>query len=97
MLDINFIRENPSLVQKAAKSKGVNVDIDRLLRIDADYRKHFQRVQEISEERNVLNEQIKKNPNQFDREAAQSLKQKLEKEKEVIEALDKGLKNTQNI
>ena len=34
MLDIKFIRENPDIVKKAAKIKGIDVDIDRLLALD---------------------------------------------------------------
>ncbi|KKP96192.1 MAG: Serine-tRNA ligase, partial [Candidatus Levybacteria bacterium GW2011_GWA2_36_13] len=36
MLDIKFIRENKELVAKAAKDKGVKVDIDEVLEVDKD-------------------------------------------------------------
>src|SRR3989338_10855692 len=45
MLDIQFIRENPSLVQKAAESKGTRVSVDHLLEIDHEVRKLSQEVQ----------------------------------------------------
>ena len=39
MIDIKFIRENPSLVQKAAEAKGiVGVNIDHLLEVDRRHR-----------------------------------------------------------
>lgn len=54
MLDIKFIRENPSLVQKAAEHKGVKVNIDHLLKLDREYREHLTQVQQLREERNRL-------------------------------------------
>ena len=35
MLDIKFIRENPDLIVKKSKEKGVDVDIDQILQADA--------------------------------------------------------------
>jgi seryl-tRNA synthetase len=86
MLDIKFIRENPSLVQSAAKSKGIAINVDYILKIDQSYRTLSQEVQKLREERNSLNEMIKKNPNQWDKEGAQSLKQKLEKKEDALRA-----------
>ena len=34
MLDIKYIRENPTKVQRAALSKGVKIDIKKLILID---------------------------------------------------------------
>ena len=82
MIDIKFIRENPDKVQKGAGDKGIKIDINQILDSDKTYRKLSESVQKLREERNTLNEQIKNNPNQWDKEAAQSLKQKLEKEEQ---------------
>jgi len=82
MIDIKFIRENPDKVQKGAGDKGIKIDINQILDSDKNYRKLSESVQKLREERNTLNEQIKNNPNQWDKEAAQSLKQKLEKEEQ---------------
>lgn len=84
MLDIKFIRENPEIVEKGAKDKGIKIDINQVLDSDKTYRKLSESVQKLREERNTLNEQIKKNPNQWDKEGAQSLKQKLEKEEQNL-------------
>jgi len=56
MLDIKFIRENPSLVQKAAKDKGYDVDIDHVLEIDLKYRELSLSAQKLREERNKLSQ-----------------------------------------
>ena len=91
MLDIKFIRENPSLVHKAVKSKGVEVNIDHVLEIDNRYRELSLEVQTLREERNALNEVIKKNPNQWDKEGAQSLKIKSEKKEHDLTAVKEEL------
>lgn len=52
MVDIKFIRENPSLVQKAAEAKGIKVSIDHVLEIEAKHRELSVDVQKLREERN---------------------------------------------
>ena len=91
MLDIKFIRENPKVVEKGARDKGIKIDINQILDIDKNYRKLSESVQKLREERNTLNGQIKKNPNQWDKEGAQSLKQKLEKEEDKLKTSKKNL------
>lgn len=91
MLDIKFIRENPSLAEKGIRSKNCHANIDHILHIDREYREHQQQVQSLHEERNALNDQIKRNPDQRDKEGAQALKQKLEKEEHALSDLKKEL------
>ena len=101
MIDINLLRENPQAVQKAAKDKGVEIDAEHILELDNKHKKFLLEVQSIREERNTLNESIKKNPNQWDKEGAQSLKQKLEEKEQqlnkVKEDLDKLLWGIPNL
>lgn len=52
MIDVKFIRENPDKVQKAAKNKNIEVDINHILEIDAKYRELSNEVQLLREERN---------------------------------------------
>ncbi|MBI2035010.1 MAG: serine--tRNA ligase, partial [Candidatus Levybacteria bacterium] len=91
MLDIKFIRENPSLVEKGIRSKNSDADVSHILHIDREYRERQQQVQALHEKRNTLNEQVKKNPNQWDKEGAQSLKQQLEKEEYALTDLKEQL------
>ena len=91
MIDIKFIRENPKEVQKGAGDKGVEIDIGHVLEIDEEYRRLLESVQKLREEKNTLNEQIKKNPDQWDKEGAQSLKQKLEKQEQELKLVKKTL------
>lgn len=52
MLDLKFIRENPQVVQKAAKDKGIDIDIRHVLEIDGKYKELSISVQKLREERN---------------------------------------------
>ncbi len=36
MLDMKFIRENPDAVKRGAELKGMKVEVDRLLALDAE-------------------------------------------------------------
>lgn len=84
MLDIKFIRENPSLVQKASEAKGVRVNIDHLLEIDRKHRELSQEVQSLREERNRFAKE--KNI-----EKGKELKNKLEKDENALSAIQEEL------
>jgi len=48
MLDIRFIRENPEIVKQAAKNKGVEVDVDKILELDESRRKIQGEIDELN-------------------------------------------------
>ena len=52
MLDIRFIRDNADAVQKNAKNKGYDVDISKLLSLDAKRRKLLTTADELRTRRN---------------------------------------------
>jgi seryl-tRNA synthetase len=52
MIDIQFIRDNPELVQTKAKQKGYNVDVPALLKIDEQRRELVGKVETLRKERN---------------------------------------------
>ena len=52
MLDIKFIRENSELVEKAAKAKNIDINVQEVLDIDKDYRELVSEVQKLREDRN---------------------------------------------
>lgn len=54
MLDIQFIRENPKLVQEKSKQKNIDVNIDKLLRHDKSRRDLLQKIENLRKERNEL-------------------------------------------
>jgi seryl-tRNA synthetase len=79
MLDIKYIRENPTTVQKAAAAKGVTMDMQEVIRLDEALRASNLTIQKLREERNLA-------AKQRDIEKGKALKEKLEnKEKEAQE------------
>lgn len=54
MLDIKFIRENAGKIKEAAKNKNINIDLDRLLKIDVKRRELLAEVDEARARRNEL-------------------------------------------
>ncbi|MHC4634405.1 MAG: serine--tRNA ligase, partial [Planctomycetota bacterium] len=58
MIDIKQIRENPEKFKKAAKDKRFNVDIDKLLDIDADFQGLKKKLQDIVTEKNRFGKSI---------------------------------------
>jgi seryl-tRNA synthetase len=60
MIDIKTIRENPQRFKDACKAKNFNVDIDKLLELDANLRETKTRLQDITTEKNALGKSIPK-------------------------------------
>ncbi len=67
MLDIKFIRENPEIVKKGAKNKGVKVDIDRLLEIDEKRRESLQAIEDMRAKKNKASKEIVAAKNEKDK------------------------------
>jgi seryl-tRNA synthetase len=91
MLDIQFIRENPDLVQTKSKQKGYNVDITKLLELDAERRKVIQEVTELQTNRKALAQAAKgKRPSELQIEEGRVLKERsmiLEERLKIVEGL----------
>lgn len=85
MLDIKFLRENPKLIQKKAQDKGIEVDINHVLELDAKYRELDLSVQKLREERNKF-------AKDKDIEKGKEIKQKLDKEENALKAVAEELK-----
>ena len=51
MIDIKKIRENPQAFKDGAKAKGFDVDIDKLLKIEATLKSQKQQLQDITTEK----------------------------------------------
>ncbi len=60
MLDIKFIRENLDEVKKGVKNKGVNVDVNKIVKLDKDRRKLIQEVEGLKAKKNKLGVKDKK-------------------------------------
>ncbi len=58
MLDIKYIRENPDKVKQNALDKGVEVDINRLLELDAERRDMIGKIENMRHEHKQANEEV---------------------------------------
>lgn len=79
MLDIKYIRENADTVKTAIQNKNLNPDVvDEVLRLDELRRKTIVEVQDIRQQRNEVNQKLKKSRNEDLINQSKSLKQKLQ-------------------
>jgi seryl-tRNA synthetase len=81
MLDIKFIRENLEKVKKGIQNRGVNIDIDRFLKLDERRRKLIKEIENLKQEKNKLDKNsIKK---------AQNIKTRIKKIEPEFEKIEK--------
>ena len=69
MLDIKFIRENAEAINEAAKNKNIDLDIFELLAVDEKRVKLLQQIEDLSAEKNRLNDSMKSVKNDDERKA----------------------------
>ena len=62
MLDTKFVRENPDLIRAAAKKKHMEVDVDRVLELEAERRQRVGALDELRAEQNKASKSIGKLP-----------------------------------
>lgn len=58
MLDIKFIRENVDIVKKMIKNRGLNLDLNTLLKLDEEKRKLTAEMEDLKYKKNLLSDQI---------------------------------------
>ena len=76
MLDIQFIRQNQDVVRAAIKNKAVEVDLDRLIKVDNQRRQLIQQLETVRGQRNQL---AADSGPAADRQQARDLKSKIAK------------------
>jgi seryl-tRNA synthetase len=98
MLSRQFVRENPETVREALEHKGVDVDLDRILEIDAEWRELKSRGDDLRHERNEVSSRIGQLKADGEEEAAQeaiersqTLKSELQEVEERATALEDEL------
>lgn len=105
MIDIKFLRENPEGVRKGAAAKNVEVDVDAILKLDADRRRLIGESENLKAEQNRASEEISKEKDAAVRQAkiatVKESKEKmksLETELQTAEAaLEKALRLIPNL
>ena len=69
MIDIQFVRDNPELVKTKSKQKGYDIDVDKLLELDAERKELLQTVEELRARRNEISDTMKRSGGQPHSEA----------------------------
>jgi len=86
MLSRQFVRENPDAVRAALETKGVDVDLDRILEIDAEWRSLKSEGDDLRHERNEVSRTIGQHKQEGNEEAAQeAIERSTELKKELGE------------
>jgi seryl-tRNA synthetase len=92
MLDIQFIRDNKNLVEEKAAQKGYPVNLDELLRLDAEIRKNIPILEDILNKRNILSSQFSNSkPSHEQIEEGKNLKNKASELEDMINQLKSQL------
>ncbi len=100
MLDLKFIRENPMVVKKAIKDKGVSLDLDQLLKLDTEKRQLTTEMEQLLHQKNKLSEEIAKMMLANKQGAkdlvsdAKALSQKIAEMKAKVEGIEPKIANT---
>jgi seryl-tRNA synthetase len=85
MIDIKLIREKPELVKKAAVDKGMTVDIDRILAVDARRRELETKFNELRHQQRTAGEKIAQAPKEQKAALSQEMGQLKSRLKEIDE------------
>ncbi|QLD88954.1 serine--tRNA ligase [Natronomonas salina] len=89
MLSRQFVRENPDEVRRALDTKGVDVDLDRILEIDEEWRDLKAEGDGLRHERNEVSSEIGELKREGEEEAAQEAIERSQELKEELEAVEK--------
>ncbi len=89
MLDIQFIRENPELVQTKSRQKGYDVSIADLLKLDEERRTLLGKIEALRAERNQIAESLKGgNPSKEQIERGREVKQQVAEAEALLEPIE---------
>ncbi|HVM51906.1 MAG TPA: hypothetical protein VM262_01795, partial [Acidimicrobiales bacterium] len=58
MLDLDLVRKDPDRVREMCSRRGIEVDLDGLLRVDAEYRASVTELDELNKEQKQLNRMV---------------------------------------
>lgn len=91
MLDIQFIRDNPELVEKKSKQKGYKVDIAKLLTLDEERRSLIGELESLRQKRNELAAALKAgHPSDEQIEQGKKLKDEIAQKESLLEPISNG-------
>ncbi|MGC9049222.1 MAG: serine--tRNA ligase [Patescibacteria group bacterium] len=86
-MDIKFIRQNPNLVEEGCRKKGVDVDIDEILKLDQEKREVIIKLENLRAEQN----KISKKPSETEIIRMKEIKKEVQVLEESLKNLDEAL------
>jgi seryl-tRNA synthetase len=86
-MDIKFIRQNPQLVKDGCRKKGVNVDVEEILRLDEEKRKVIVKLESLRAEQN----KIAKKPNEAEIIRLKEIKKEVQELEDSLKNLEEAL------
>lgn len=90
MLDIQYIRQNPKLVQEKSEQKGYKLDISKLLELDEKRRNILGELETLRQKRNEHSESLKSGkPTEHQLAEGKAIKEKIAKVEKELEPIDK--------
>ncbi|ARU62083.1 serine--tRNA ligase [Tumebacillus avium] len=95
MLDIRYIRENPEVVQRVAKQKGIEVSIDDLLSFDAERRRILQDLEQYRMQRNQMSQMMPQLAKQGKKEEMEQTKEQVRRINADITLLETSLNDVE--
>lgn len=92
MIDIQLVRDNPGLIKEKTKQKNMQVDIDRLLEVDAERLTLLQQVELLRQKRNEVSDRMKSSgggkPDQSVIDEGKQIKVELAEREELLSQLE---------
>ncbi|HET6924423.1 MAG TPA: serine--tRNA ligase [Candidatus Saccharimonadales bacterium] len=89
MLDIQFIRDNPELVQRKSEEKGYHVSVAELLELDTERRSKLTQIEELRSRRNSLAAEMKnQRPTDEQIAAGKQLKEEIAAREAELQTID---------
>jgi seryl-tRNA synthetase len=85
MLDINFIKENKEKIKENCQKRGVDLDVDKMIKINEDRKVFLRQIEEIRAEKNKATKAIPQMKDEKEKKKLIKKMQEISKEEEVLE------------
>lgn len=90
MLDLDTIRERTEEVKESIKRRGVEVDLDKILKLDEERRELIQQVEELRADKNILSD-LSSKPDKKTLKKAKQVKESLQEVEPSLEKVESRL------
>ncbi len=93
MIDIKLLRDDPKGIEKVAKDKGVDIDVNKIIKLDDARKQQLQKIESLSQDRNKTAEKMK---SAKDDDEKKKIAEEGKKIKTEISKLEPELKKVEN-